>query len=1480
MACSYRSIPLRVLTLASLVLRCQSSWAATLPIPCVGAASCGAAGPTKFVTSGSATATQSANTLTVQQNSNNAILNWAQFNVSADGKVIFNQPSATSVALNRIYQNSPSSIFGQVTANGQIYLLNPNGFLFGAASVINVGGLVASSLGISDSTFNSGLLSPGLLQNHVAALDIAANQGQAQLDANGNPIEGQISIAAGAQITAASGGRVLIASPVIQNAGSIQAPDGQIILAAGQKVYLQASTDPNLRGLVVEVDGGGTASNQLNGMLSAARGNITLVGLAVNQDGRISATTSVAQNGSVRLEAADTTAFAIGQTGTTISSTHGGTVELGPGSQTQILPEIGSSDSAVADQPQAPSQIAIAGQQVFMHGATITAPGGTLNVVAAANPELALATPGALSSGNSAARIRIDDATSIDLSGSDADLPMSANLVAVQLRASELADDPTQRNGALRGKTVYIDARVGTTIADVAADLAAVPETVAQRTEAGGHASFQSEGDVVFAQGSTINVSGGHTTYEAGTLQTTKLIGANGQLYDIGTANPLQTYTGVFNPSFTQTYDKWGVQDVLPTPGLSHYQPGYVQGAAAGSVQFAAPSLVLNGNLVGHSVNGPYQRTATTMVPGGQLIIGLKDGLLGTASGAPPDFLSPAISFVAQGTPIVVSDNAALPVITAQLPTTYLQGGGFTSTTIYGDSKVTLPNGLPLELNPGGVLSVYAPRIDILSDITAPGGTISLNSVLAAGIADPSISRPGILIGSGATLDVRGQFTNDFLASNASQPSGPTLQNGGTINLSLSSLVPFAGGELVLGDDASLRASGGAWINHSGVVTGGTGGTISIDAAFPDSALQVGGAVHLDAYGVQGAAGGTFDLGAARLLVAQGGSDWTFEQRVDNAATGSTAFEVDAPLFSNYGFSRVNLSAYGVLSSSASPANALTIESGTTINALSRTLQLSSGYTTRKTGSDLDTIATSVLLPQTQRVPENISLSVAPQSAPSGFTPLLGSSVVGLLSIQPETAIVTDPGGSISLSGVGGIQMDGLLRAPGGSVMLTIPSPVTALDTGFLPGLDLVVGPNAEIDVSGVARLLPNNLQLQLGSVLPGGAISLYANRGSVITDPGSSLNISGGSATLDVPASSSGSGYIRQVVGSAGGSLTVRAPESISLLGNLQAAAGTSSGARADGGSLEIDLTRALAWFSPSPGAAADATFPTMPRTIELVADTSGMQPSAAISGAAVIGVAQLQESGIDSLTLRAGDRLPFTPQGGVIELASALPLSLTRQIILDAPSISVLPGISQSLNAAYVSIGSTQPVESGFTPTVGNGILNVTAQQISLVGSTVLQGIARTTLTSSGDVQLLGEVVNGAVTGDLTLNGTLALNASRIYPATATSFTISAEGANGAISIGQTSPSPGTPLSAGGSVSLAADQISSSGTLIAPFGSIDLSAVSALSLNPGSVTSVSGGDLTIPFGETQLGGYSGFIRRAADCNRSSARSRIAASR
>ena len=1452
------------------------AFAATqLPIPCAPGA---CANNNTFVTAGAATAVQSGKTLAVTQTSNNATLNWASFNISADGKVIFQQPSSTSVALNRIYDANPSSIFGALSANGQIYLINANGFLFGATSTVNVAGLIASSLNLTDSTFNNGVLSP--LTNGLPALEQFTGNPQHFSDDFGAKITntGSITVQNGAQLNAASGGRLLLAAPTVDNAGTLTAPDGQIVLAAGQNIFLQASQDPSVRGLIVQVDGGTSAANQLMGVtnqatgdLSAARGNVTLTGLMINQDGRISATTSVSANGSVTLEAAEKPSLASNP----LTATVGGQITLGPDSSIEILPEYADTATAVDAQVQLPSAITITAQQVLMQGGSIHAPGGNLTVTALADPS-----SGLQSGGNPQARIRIDAGTNIDLSGSDATLPMDANLVTVQLRSNEFSGDPTQRNGALRSDTVTVDARAdggaGTPIADVSSAIAAVGRTIAQRTEAGGTATFLSEGDIVFNPGASINVSGGATTYLGGSIQTTQLVGANGQLYDIGSANPLLTYTGVVNPTLTQSFDKWGVQEIVPTPGLSHYESGYQQGAAAGVVQFAAPNLVLQGNLQASALYGPYQRgpfgTAATL--GGTLIIGTPRAIANVNNDGQADYFAPAITVTTNPTPVVVADTVSLPPQALQLPVTYLTSDGFTNTQIYTNTTFQLPAKLPLQLPNGSSLLVQGSRIDIDSSITDLGGSLSFQSELT--IADqnplgaPTLGagnpRLGIGVGDGVTLNVSGLWTNDSVLAGGIG-SGPTLQNGGSINLQLT----LPASELVIGDNVALKADGGAWQQSNASLTYGKGGSITLDASPSQSALQFGQGLGVEAFGVYTAAGGSFALLAPRIDISQGtGTAWTEAQRVDDLDGQGQVLNVYAPLFSTYGFSNISLTATGAVESSTTE-DILTLQgsangtAGTTITAQTRSLQLEPGYQTLVSGGTVAAFSQPVTLPADLRPTTNVSLNALRLADDI----LLRSTGYGAIDIQAGASIVGDPGASISVEGEGNVLIGGSLKTPGGTVSIGLESPVlfndvtaTTLDPGYVAALGISLAPTAVIDVSGGSAILtPNNQGLLLGAVKAGGSVDINAQRGTVVIDAGSSINFSGSSASLDV--ANPGSGYTREIVGTSGGSLTVSSQESIELLGSIQGKAGVGTGGAAAAGTLEIDLAR-IAGDSilgqPDPNGE--------PLQIALVGTTAGTSAPPVLD-LANIGLSQIANSGIDSLILNAGGTAP-----GLISIQTGQPLSLNRSVIFESQSLSVADGAVASIAAPYVQIGNPLTLPSnGITqpdPTSGAGSLLVAASQLTLLGNLTLQGIGNTTLTSQGDVQLQGTIGSqvGVEIGSLLTAGNLTIQAARVYPDTFTSFTIQASGAGAAagsntnVNIdqvminGQPAPSPGLPLSAGGSVAIVADNIEVGGTLLAPFGEIALSANKSLTLSNGSLVSVSGAGLDVPFGQTQENG------------------------
>ena len=168
------------------------------------------------VSAGQATISSTGAAMTINQGSQRAIINWQNFDIGSQASVNFQQPNSSAVTLNRAGGPNASRIEGQLTANGQVFLINPSGILFGSGARVNVGGLVASTLNIRDDDFLSG--------NYV----FSGNSG---------------SITNQGQITAAPGGYLAFISPSITNNGTISAPQGTVAMGAGERVRLNFAGD-------------------------------------------------------------------------------------------------------------------------------------------------------------------------------------------------------------------------------------------------------------------------------------------------------------------------------------------------------------------------------------------------------------------------------------------------------------------------------------------------------------------------------------------------------------------------------------------------------------------------------------------------------------------------------------------------------------------------------------------------------------------------------------------------------------------------------------------------------------------------------------------------------------------------------------------------------------------------------------------------------------------------------------------------------------------------------------------------------------------------------------------------------------------------------------------------------------------------------------------------------------------------------------
>jgi filamentous hemagglutinin family protein len=1470
----------------SVVFVSRAARGAELPQPC-SAGTCGVTGPTTWITSGSVAAALGDRTLTVTQSSDDAILNWQSFNISDDGTVTFQQPGAGSIALNRIYQSDPARIFGALNANGRVFLINQNGIVFGEGARVNVGGLVASTLDITPAAVETGIAT-AITRSNSPAFDRF-------VDAAGEPlVSGAIDIQAGARLETPESGQVLMFAPQIDNRGTILTPGGQTILGAGNRVYLASSTDENIRGLMIEVDAlGDTHSAVTNGIpenatvddiadavgqIVAERGNVTLAGLAVNQRGRVSATTTVRQNGSIRLQAREGSG-AFDNVNPIMTGRTGGRLTLGERSVTEVTLDVASTDTTVDANEQPRSQIELVGGLVeLLEQSRTTATSGEITVKAStAQGDTTFSSAADLTpQDRDESRIYVATGATVDVAGASVEMPMERNVLRVELRGTQLSDNPAQRDGPLRGRTVYVDIRqtgtradgttwVGTPLADLSGDVSTMARSVAERSVTAGAVLLQSQGDTILAPGSRIDVSGGRITYRDGTIDVSRLLGADGVIYDIGSADPDRQYVGVAS-GYTRVHERWGVTETFARfPGISsgELEQGYVQGADAGAVRVVTPQGIFDGDIVGRVVAGRYQRAPAMPLSAGvsrpldQVPRGAQLELGRTREGA-PEFAMDSITFGAGSVLPTLLNESGLPFdprtdlwpvsdTTLRLRPSLFGEDGIAEATLRSGTGIAIDATTLLRLADGGSLSLLAPQVEIDGSITAVGGRISATTALNLAAAPESAT--ALRVGAGAQLDVRGRWVNDDYRVNPTPGAlAPLHIDGGTVNLNARQ------GNLVLEAGSVIDVSAGAQRDVTGSLHAGHGGAISLSATpvvVPGDARGGSTSVTLGAtlQGFALADGGSLSIVSSGVCIAE----------LDCAGESETLW-LTPSLFSSGGFSN-----YGV----SSARDGLTVLSGTDLVLRQMNWQLRGDMSRVPGGADLSLLASLEILPDWLRQPTSLSLTSDVPAPNVGYTDDTFGEAPGL-TIDRGAQIIADPGAAISLLANTTLAVNGSIRAPAGRVELAL-SPGLAV-SGFLSAQAIRLGDGAAIDVSGVAQLSPNVLGRRQGEVLAGGQVSIDAARGYVVLDPASLIDVSGASEVLDLRPSATSADFAPTLVGSAGGSINIVASEGAFLYGQLDGHAGEGSavaGRRSEGGSLRVVLDSSRR-NDPNAATLAPSLFPIGERVISVQQDRDVITvgPGAPIprdqNGRAAVAARSVSEGGFDSLYLDARPLAGNEALGravvvpGRIAFAGTVDLVLGARLTLDAARFDVSSAQAR-LAAPYVKLANLSTlVTPGLATHAGTGTLSVDAGFLELVGHTVLDGADATTLASTGDLRLRGVQqpdLLAAISGSLASSGKLLLRAEQVYATTLSQFEIAVrDNPAGLLRVEGSGTSRGDVLSAASSLRLSASTIEQAGVLRAPFGTIEMRA-DDLRLAPGNVTSTSAEGLTIPFGTTQGG-------------------------
>lgn len=1468
-------------------------------------------GEANFRWDGAGAPVQTGNDITIVQNQQQAILHWKSFNVGKNTNLTFDQSAGGAdsgkwIVFNKVVgATAPSAIRGRIKADGQVYIINQSGIIFGAGSQVNARTLVASALPINDTLIQRGLV-------NQTAKDVQF------LFSSGGVAAGDVLVEAGAAISSpasaeGTGGRVVLVGRNVTNSGEISVPGGQAILASGLEVGFTAhdTTDASLRGLDVfvgQVGEGGTTTN--GGIIDVARGSAWLAGKAVNQLGVIDSTTSVALNGRVDLTASYNAVINAAydpsslSTGSAFLTTASGLVRLGESSVIRILPETASGEKKIGTELALRSQVNIQGNTIY---------GGRDSVLLAPNAKVSInagnwlyAVTGAQATStfsSTGGQVYLDAGSLIDVSGTTGvSVPLEQNLLTVELRGSELADSPLQRASVLRGEKLTVDIRqsgtydgrawVGTPLGDVTGYAGLIERTAGQLTTAGGSVAISAGEAVIARAGATIDVSGGWVRNEGGKIQTTRVL-EKGRIVDIADATPDRIYDGIFTGKASSTHSKWGVTKTFglalaPTGGYT--SKPYVQGADAGSIAITAPSIALDGNLEGGTVVGPRQFRASKLSSSLPRSAGLSLAFHGQDNTLPAPLTTYAANEIvtrAEGLPVPADFStdalgSAVPLGESRrgvfrFDPSLLTRKGFGRVSIENEvGSITVPEDVTLRAVEGGSISFKAARVDVQGRVLSPGGSLSFTAynispytaALIGASADPATppARAGqgvFQLGGSGVLSTAGSIIDDRSTGAAAQ-SGPFSKNGGSITI--------AALDVDLAKGSVIDVSGGVSIAADGSYEYGDGGAVSIKAGQdPGVGSVLGGRLRLGAElkGFAGGAAGTLTLQSRVVEVGK-------TQRYGDSLLLTSEF------FRSGGFGKYTIIGLGVSTAEAGFAMpAVSIAEGTLIEPVAV------GLVQTKTSSGGVRLV-EIERPVDQRTP--VSLAFEAPGVNDAYTGGLiqrGDLVMGAGSV-----IRTDPGASVTLKG-NTVAVLGTVEAPGGAIevsggtdssKLLYGDPVSALTTVYL-------GPEARLSAAGTFVPTSDPYGRKMGQVYSGGSVSIAGN---IVAAAGAVIDVSGArelvdqeptvanvNGTLNIPATS---GLTRRPaklkvvsgwVESDGGQITLHGGQMLYSDANLRAFAGGDS---SRGGTLIVSSGR---FYLPT-----EIASPVEPNLTVRQSQTSlPLPPAAGVSmigqpvldeagrirkGEGLFSVAQFDAGGFDSLELN-----------GVVRFAGDVQISARRSLkVADSGVLQADGGVT--LSAPYVALGRPfqtperpEDVNSPFSvpvnATYGSGRISVSGRLVD-VGTLSLQQVGNASISA----------INGDIRGNgiLHIAGRLELTAGQIYPTSGSTFSIIASdyvsggvAQHGTVKI-SSSGTRKVPLSAGGTLEVYASTIEQRGVLRAPFGTIvlgrdvgdaavknllsgqDVPVTETLVLGSGSITSVSaidestGTGIVIPYG------------------------------
>jgi len=1379
------------------------------------------------------------------QTSKAGLYSWSSFDIGSSATFEIETPGSGSSSLHRVIGSTKlSEVYGTLKSNGSVYLINPNGVMFGQGAQVNVQGLVASTLNISDQDF----LNLTDLDNRTTPVyaweDLSGEDTPVTFDHPTNYVR----VAPGANITTPSGGSVFLMARKVENAGTISTPGGQTALLAGDAVYMKSPdkekdiyasevnpSQPVLRGFLFEVGSNeGEASNL--GTILTERGNTTLMAHTVRQGGTIRATTSVQENGSVFLLARSGVT-----SGDTVRASTTGNLVLTSGSRIEITPDNGVAAGGSVKMTQ--SRVELQGQTILMEGqvrnaqgqvvtqgATIQAPAANVNVRAETTPSYkAIAAEPTYVSGAPAdgARFVMQEGARIDVSGTtDTTVSVARNFVQTELlRNGDLASNPFLKDGELLNKKVVYDVRSAPAVIEAATHQGykdSIKTTAGERMAQGGQVNIVSTGAVLMQGGSQVDVSGGKVTFTEAVVAPTRLLGADGKAYTLNNARTDVQIVGVSGYQDADATRYGNVYQGQANP--TKVEAGYTQGGSGGGFLVHAPTMVLDGQVRANVIQGERQRTgvdARASLATMKLGLGMLGNLVGGLTVRAPGASAPSVDWA---NPL----TAALPE-RSSVAVDWFNASGAGGITVSTQGGLKIEGGANFALQRGGSLTLSAAGeegIYLGGDISGAGASVSVTTKSA--VAGTAPLAGGITLAAGRRIDVAGDVVNQRRDGGLAG----TAVAGGKVTLSSA-----AGLDLQAG--TAIDVSGGATVSTTGGITGTRAGSISLTANTEAKeqgfkAVELGASLqgHTLAGTTTKAFNDVGDANTGKLTLKVGEVDIVGpDAPALKKGAAIDGFVLGSGFFNQGGFSQFDID--GV--------RRLTVDGSARIKPQVAQWLAKSRLLNATTGSKLSA---------------NVSMGVqADNLAPKRSLALRSSGQAdaqdGHLHLKTGSQLDAGSRGNVTLAGGQKLEVDGTVRAAGGSIttQLTVGSGLTDVDLRNQGTYRF--GADALLDVSGTTVLSATNTgQQRFGAVLDGGSIQILEPTTLVATtalvfervqgadgkvSKQATLLANGVQDVIDVRTQNS-QGQVRvqrTTVASNGGSIAINVgAQGAALAGSYQAKAG---GAGAQGGTLSVGITDGGSTKNP----------------IAALEIQQALAPQAVQTGKVVVSADMVQAGGFAHLKLKSNDE---------IATVGNVNLSVQGDMTLDSPVLAAREN-SQAVLAAAGRLARTntdQVTGAQRVATGGQGSVTLRGAVVDLSGHQVTQGIDQLTLQARDEIRFHA-ISQSRNTGSLNTGATqVTLDADQVNVATATDFTVQLSGVatdgNHLTITGGNRAAP-QPLSAGGSLTLAADHITVDGVVRAPFGQITLKSQD-ITLTGNADLSVSGAGLSVPYGTTTEAG------------------------